>query len=499
MSRSDSSTTAADGLDTAESVVSTVPVTELLKQRGTIPFLGFTPDEESGYPDSVNAVGTRFDQSDPLAFTEALDCLPKAGEGTLWAENEFVETAGNTVDIDLDEIRDVHGLDIDSLETVTGQSLERLAEAADPDPLVRVTDHKDIIDRRRLALRALGFQVKFRWQIASDSYDPGDMQEFLTRKVAACQKQGIDHVFGWIRMYDWGGAVQVVSIYPDLAYEVSRKGGSEQDDEQDDLGEWFEDVDHETDDDGADDTVTVYYGDRVGYGFRGTQKIYVNPVIYVPAIDVMTPLSKPSYDRKHVGDVMDESNERANDRVPIIEWHESVLDSLQNLATEVNDEIRRARRKFIDFDAYPFDITGFYDYLGIPHSIAQVAADRAMSLAAPRTEPTLWNLQLSLKLALLDEFQGARAGDTYQEHQEVAGQILRFPKQQIELALKEYEKQRDDDDESAESLLPEGQQTLADSIDDITELPGVGTEKDLSDKEAEKITERVQRRLGDSS
>lgn len=498
MSRSDSSSNVADGVDTAETVVSTVPVTELLTQRGTIPFLGFTPDEQSGYPDPVSAVGARFDQ-EPLSFKQAIDCLPKAGEGTLWAENEFVETAGDTVDINLGEIRDVHGLDIDTLEAATDQSLQQLAEAADPDPLIKVTDHKDIIDRRRLALRALGFQVKFRWQIASDSYDPGDMQAFLSRKIAACQKQGIDQVFGWIRMYDWGGAAQIVSIYPDLAYEVSRGPESEQDDEQDELGEWVEDVD-EKDDDGADeDTVTVYYGDRIGYGFRGSQTIWVYPVIYVPAIDVMTPLPKPRYKRRHVGDVMDEANERANDRVPIIEWHESVLTKLERLATNINDEIRRARRKVINFETYPFDIAGFYTYLGIPDEYANAAADRAASLAAPGTKPTLWNLQLSLKLALLDEFQGSRAGDTYQEYQEVAGQILRFPGQQIELALEEYEAQRQDDDESADPLLPEDQQTLADSVDDITDLPGVGTEKDLSDKEAEKITERVQRRLSDSS
>jgi hypothetical protein len=498
MSRTNDPTdTPADATDTAETAVGTIPVTELLKQRGTIPFLGFTPDKQSDYPKPVSAVGEIFDQ-DPLAFTEAINSLPKAGEGTLWAESEFVETAGDTVDIDLDEIRNVHGLDIDSLEAATGQSLQQLAEAADPDPLVRVTDHKDIIDRRRLALRALGFQVKFRWQIASDSYDPGDMQTFLTRKVAACQKQGIDQVFGWIRMYDWGGQVKIVSIYPDLAYEVSRTAQSEQDDEQDELDDWVENVDENDDGGAVGDSVTVYYGDRIGYGFRGTQTIWVYPVIYVPAIDVMVPLPKPRYKRRHVGDVMDEANERANDRVPIIEWHESILTKLDRLATNINDEIQRARRYWIDFDAYPFDAVGFYDYLGLPTKIAEAAADRATSLAEPPTKPTLWNVQLALKLALLDEFQGSRAGDTYQEYQEVAGQILRFPGQQIELALEEYENDQQDDD-AADPVLPEDQETLADSIEDITELPGIGTETELSDTEAERITERVQRRLTDSS
>jgi hypothetical protein len=532
-------------VDTAEPAASTVPVTELLKQRGTIPFLGFAASGQTGYPEPVNAVGTRFDQSNPLSFKQAVSCLPKAGEGTLWAENEFVSTTDHGVQIDLDAIQDVHGLDVGALEATTGQSLERLAEAADPDPLVKVTDHKDIVDRRRLALRALGFQVKFRWQIASDRYDPGDMQTFLTRKVAACQKQGIDDVFGWIRLYDWGGAAQIVSIYPDLAYEVSRSTEANSDQDQDELGEWFEDGGEDGEgDDGTEDTVTVYYGDRIGYGFRGTQTIWSYPVVYVPALDVMTPLPKPRYKRRHVGDVMNESSERANDRVPIIEWHESVLDRLQKLATDINEEISRARQKVIDFGRVPFAVDEFYTLLGIPADYAEEAADRATALANssgyscpevgcdssfddeqglqmhfvsvheaelgplddaldsehfPHPAPSLWNLQLSLKVALLENYQGACASSTYQEYQEVAGQILRFPGQQIQLALEEYERQRNDDDESAAPLLPENQQTLAESVDNIAELPGVTTETDLSNREAEKVTERVQRRLGDSS
>jgi hypothetical protein len=545
MSQTDETTDAtADELTSGEPATNTVPVTALLDQQGTIPYLGFTDQDQSGYPEPVDAVGSRFDQSDPLSFKGAIDCLPNAGEGTLWAENEFVTTTGGDVEIDVGAIRDVRGLDVDEVEATTGQPLNQLADAADPDPLVRVADHKDIVDRRRLALRALGFQVKFRWQIASDSYDPGDMQEFLTRKVAACQKQGIEDVFGWIRFYDWGGAAQVVSIYPDLSYEVSRSAKPESDDEQDAVDEWLEDVDDEDDDTEAEDTITVYYGDRIGYGFRGTQTIWSYPVVYVPAVDVMTPLPQPRYKRRHVGNIMDDANERANNRVPIIEWHESVLSKLEKLATKINDEIRHARRRFVDFGRLPFTVDEFYTLLGIPHNYADEAADRATALGSstgfscpdsdcsssfnnqkqlqmhfvsvheedlgavnealdshhfPHPKPSLWNLQLSLKLALLENFNGAHASSTYQEYQEVAGQILRFPGQQLELAIEEYERQRDDDDESAETLLAEDQQTLADSVDDISELPAVGTEEDISDREAQDISRRVQRRLGDSS
>lgn len=37
-------------------------------------------------------------------------------------------------------------LDIDSLESLTGSSLEALTNRAESDPIVRVTEHKDIVD-----------------------------------------------------------------------------------------------------------------------------------------------------------------------------------------------------------------------------------------------------------------------------------------------------------------------------------------------------------------
>jgi hypothetical protein len=147
----------------------------------------------------------------------------------------------------------------------------------------------------------------------------------------------------------------------------------------------------------------------------------------------------------------------------------------------------------VDFSQLPFHIEQFYVYLGIPSTYAEVAADRAVSLAEPADQPTIWNLQLSLKATLVDEFNGTLAGDSYQTYSELAGELLQNPGQQVQLVLDECQRRLEEDDGDDE-LLPDDQQTLAESIGEIQDLPGV-TEADLSLSEAEMVDQSVQQRL----
>lgn len=50
----------------------------------------------------------------------------------------------------------------------------------------------------------------------------------------------------------------------------------------------------------------------------------------------------------------------------------------------------------------PFSPADCYRYWGIEKKYAAVAADGATSIADPTTQPTVFNLQLSLLLALLE-------------------------------------------------------------------------------------------------
>ncbi len=103
----------------------------------------------------------------------------------------------------------------------------------------------------------------------------------------------------------------------------------------------------------------------------------------------------------------------------------------------------------------------------------------------------MFNLQLSLLIALLDEYAGSRASNTYQEYLEVAGELLRSPAIMIQLAIQEHDRQVED---TTKRVLTEGQQTLSDALEDIVDIPGidVDTEAALSDREAQRLHDQVQ-------
>jgi hypothetical protein len=67
----------------------------------------------------------------------------------------------------------------------------------------------------------------------------------------------------------------------------------------------------------------------------------------------------------------------------------------------------------------------------------------------------------------------------------------------IQLAVQEHDRQTDD---PTERVLDEDQQTLSDALEDIVDIPGidVDTEAALSDEQAQRLHDQVQRELGES-
>jgi hypothetical protein len=163
---------------------------------------------------------------------------------------------------------------------------------------------------------------------------------------------------------------------------------------------------------------------------------------------------------------------------------------------DVDEALQRARAITYDFEALPFSAADCYRYWDIADTYAAVAADRATSLAEPTSRPTVFNLQLSLLIALLEEYTGSWASNTYQEYLEVAGELLRTPAMMIQLAIQEHDRQVED---AAERILAAGQQTLSDSLEDIVDIPGINvdTEAALSDGEAQRLHDQVQQQLDD--
>ena len=116
-----------------------VPVTALLAEEHTVPFVGLTDAT------ATRARGTqpispelRCGDDEPLSLKEAISILPRASSGELWATNEFVATDGT---VDADAIKSVHGLD---------------AERFDRE--IRLGSGRPSDDARRARVPAVGFQ-----------------------------------------------------------------------------------------------------------------------------------------------------------------------------------------------------------------------------------------------------------------------------------------------------------------------------------------------------
>ncbi|MFC6942822.1 hypothetical protein ACFQE8_23160 [Salinirubellus sp. GCM10025818] len=413
-----------------------------------------------------------------------ISILPRASSGELWTTNEFVATDGT---VDAEAIKAVHGLDAERFEAETGQSLDAAAREARGEPIVPVEDHQDIVDERRKALHALGYDVKFRWQIASDRYSIINPQEAYLPIVDALEHRGETEAFGWASYRDWGGLLKLFVVCPGLEQTVT--GGEASDPETDTKG-----LTAVSEMDGTD--IVVYGGFETGYDFRGTQTLWAKPILYFPETGAVVPDTGKRYTRRHYGRATDAAHERANDRVPITEWWQSIYDDIDLRMVEVDRTIRRARAIAYDFETLPFSTTDCYRYWGIAETYALLAADRATTLAEPASRPTVYNLQLSLLLALLDEYGGSWASNTHQEYLEVAGELLRTPAMMIQLAVKEHDCQTD---EPTERVLDEDQQTLSDALEDIVDIPGidVDTEAALSDEQAQRLHDQVQRQLND--
>ncbi|WP_236035627.1 hypothetical protein [Haloarcula rubra] len=463
----------------------TVPIADLLKQESVLRFAGLTEHDSQDYPNELES-NMWCRSSTPRTFKDVVKALPAASSGELWATNEFIGTSG---DVDIDAIRSVEGLDIEGLERGTGSALETIAQRSAAEPVVEVQDHQDIVDERRKALHALGYDVKFRWQIASDSYTIINPQEAYLPIISALQQRGEDDVFGWASYRDWGGLLKMVVICPSLRRVVS--AGEEDLEELDGDG-----LTAATPEDEAPETV-VYGGFQTGYDFRGTQTLWARPILFFPASGTVLPDTGKRYTRRHYGKATDAAHERANNRTPINEWWRSIYDDIDTRMVTVETAIQRSRAIAYDFEELPFSLKECYTYWGIAKKYAERAANRAKTIARPTTRPTVFNIQLSLLIALLEEYNGSMASNSYQEYIEVAGELYRTPSMMIQLAMQEHDKQTTD---STDRVLPEDQQTLSDSLEDLFDVPGitVETELDLSNEQAQRVQDGVQQRLDES-
>ena len=452
----------------------------LLDKEATVPFLGLTADSTIEYPEEIDTDEKRFNES-AAPFEDVIEVLPKPMAVDVWADNPFVDESG---EVDVEAIRDVHGLDTASLENAMEESLESVAETIDPTQLEEDRQRKAIVDPRRLALNALGYDTRFRWQIASNRYTAGDPQDFLRPAIDAFRRRGMDG-FGWLSFGNWGGHVKLTMIWPSINTDF-------------DTGEMGD--------------LTAYMGYRVQWNVQGTQKIKAHEMVFLPDLQATIPDIGKEYSRKHLGQFIDPEHERQNDRLPPRKWHGQIASTANQRVMTVPENILRLRETDLDLTEVPYapidedademskqaatdTLTTFYLLHGIPETYAEQAAAESVRMAEPQHQPTLFAVVLNLQRTLLKVYEDhSLASDQYVEYQELASDIYDRPFQMIQLAAREYEIQRTDDDEE---WVPENQLGLVDDPESANEIPGVSVtnERALTDVEATQLENQVQQKV----
>jgi len=426
-----------------------LPDQRLLQERASIPFVGLT-DDDTDAVDLPASLERRLNIGpNPDSLSSVIELLPTADYGDLRSANEFVNTDGT---VDVDSLRDVDGIDIDAAASGLDTSLEDIDDA---DRFQPVSGSQEIIDTRREALAAIGYQTRYQWQIASDQYaiiNPDHAYDPAVETLADFNEAS--DVFGWLSWRDYGGTVDLYILF----------------------------VDETIDTPGAMDA-PIYLGYHSGYGFTNNRKLFVNHFGFYPegsAKGTMLYNIGSSHSRKHLGDPTDAAHEADNDRVPIDQWwvegHQEFLRD-DSLIRDIQD----AEAITITFDEYPFDLSAFYQLLGIPESTADAAASRAAAYSDP-TAPTMWVAGMALAFSLADNFSGDKTGAVFRAQSRTATNLIKHPHNALSQALREYDESghpETDDEDDTDTHPDAGELELdvmlseIDDPEDLTLLDGV--------------------------
>lgn len=440
---------------------------QLLVESDTIYFANTDDPDNFDYPDELSPIDFPCG-SDPVAFKDAIQVLPDAVRGELQSVNDFVNPDGS---INIDQIKETDGISIADLPV----NISTISKDSRTDS---ITDNVTIKDPRRELLAALGADIKYHWQIASDSYAIINPQAaYWPAYKTFVQKGERDSIFGCIKYGDYGGEVDLYIFFKD--HTIPRPTADGEDSNND---------------------PPIYIGLHSSYDFKGGRRLGLQLFGYDPKNKTRLYRIDGSNrrGRKHVGDPHNKSHERENDRLPIDEWWEKEYENNKTLTDELIDDIETATATTLQFetDDIPFTLKEFYDFLDIPESyIIQTdegvgAVTRAKRLSPDGETHTMWSLYMALATTLEKEFQGEnRTGYQFRVHADTATEIFRKPLQLIARAKREYEIENENKDPNeANSEFTE---------ESVQKLDGVCTEDQLDLTKKRQITENLQNSLFD--
>lgn len=415
----------------------------LLKESQRIPFSGLTATDSNSLPTDFLSNNNLIDPDEAVSFKEVISALPEASTGQLQSVNELVNKDGS---VDAEAIRSIDGLDVDALDVAP----ENIINASRRDD---VTDYVDIVDMRRKALAALGYNTKYRWQIPTTSYSIiNPVDAYGPAKRSFHDRGEGNHIFGWVDLNDYGGDVDCYFLFEDQRVE-------------------------QPDDDDAD----LYIGIHTGYDFSGGRTLSSRLFGYDPERNVRFYSLGPKRSRRHVGKATDARHERRNDRTPIQEWWEEEHERILSFTDEMVDRIRKATKTTINFSKRDYSIEEFYRHLDIDETYAQAAAKRAKRHSPDTDVMTIWTLFISLTWTLENDFQGEDyAGNSYRIKAEIATSLLTSPVKQIDLIEAEHHNTVASDPETVTPGLDRSQMALLGSNEiDVNQIDGISTEDEL--------------------
>jgi hypothetical protein len=441
-------------------------VKHIISETGRIPFTGLTEHNSTAYiPESI-AENLKFAPTTETTFKDIIKTLPNATEESVKINNSLVNEDGHvdeqaihsifkseSVNFSLDD------LDIDINEDPTG------------DAITDVTDHIAIIDPRRQALDALGYNCKYHWNIGksytivnpTDGYYP--LQQILQQKGEG------ENVFGWVDIRDYGGAID---IYLLLESHKLYPGTREE-----------------------NDGSPIYLGFQTGYDFSGGRAFDSTLFGYDTKHDTWLFNLGPRKSRKHVGKVVDATAD-------IKSWWEKEYDRMQLFTDSILSDIDYAETRQIDFNTSEFSIEEFYHYLGIPWNDRETGytTDAAKLARKYSDENTVsaWSLAYALLITLENDYEAQNDGHkhnsaTFRAYVEIATNIIRKPDKQIEKVVNEKKKREQPDGESETDPL----QSQLGSINVEEEIAGVQSNSpDVLARKGSALQNLQQKHLGES-
>jgi hypothetical protein len=475
--------------------------TDLLNKEAVIPFAGLTPVEETTPPESLSQRST-FHTSTSRTLKDVLALLPDAAHGELYAENRFV---GNDGTPDTEKIKSQTTLDIQDLKK-EGIDIDSRADRH-RGQLDTVSGYTDIRDPRREALAALGFDVEYRWQIATDRYSIIQPSTTLMRAISTLQMRDYTDVYGAISLRQWGGSGDVYIFFPSLEVDLDAVLGSP--DSIEGLADAAEEAmtgepasgkigdrdPTDYDPNALPNTAnqTVHLGLCANYSHSGTSVFRVTDTALIPDEGAMFYSNLVENRRRHDGSPDDDAHERDNDRVPISEWWDKTLSALENAQSRLPELVARARKTVIDFSAAPYTVDGFYTYLGLPETYAEQAATIAQRVGYTSTIISLWGLYVGLSSTLTADYGGSFGSQAHKRYYDKLARILTDPADTLEMINQSAELDAADNPDS----MSNADLTHIDTLADVTSLPEITSEADISETEAVEITETVSTNITD--